>query len=282
MLASARSLLKQSPAAMWGARQVARAMSFSGAKTYSAMIRVRNEERYLEPAVLSILDSVSEIVVIDNRSTDRTPAIIERLVGAHPGKVRGVSYDHDVARPGAENKALYTSPGGPSSPRLLANFYNWCLAQCSQPFILKWDGDMIATATCRTALDAFRTDRHQVLYFFGVNIFRDGRRALANYPIADDEPRVFYRRNARYVAWEGGSCEGLLTPFMRPELGLVTHAEQPLYVHMKYCKADAFTNESNDEQLYSKSVNLPGAPVEQPILDAVERWRLMDGVPGER
>jgi len=244
------------------------------------MIRVRNEERYLEPSVLSILDHVDEIVIIDNKSTDGTSEIIDDLRRAHPEKIRGVSYDHDVALPGAENLELFRSPGGPESPRLLANYYNWCLEHCTHPFILKWDGDMVATAAFETALAAFRTAQHQILYFLGINLFEDGRRALANYPIADDEPRLFYRRGARYVGWEG-ACEGLASPFMRPSLGLEAHVDVPLYVHLKFCKADAFINESSDERENSMSMNTPGDAVDQSILDAVARWDLVDrGGPG--
>ena len=51
-----------------------------GAKTISAMTRIRNEEEFLEEAVLSIIDIFDEIILIDNLSDDKTPAIISALV----------------------------------------------------------------------------------------------------------------------------------------------------------------------------------------------------------
>ncbi len=44
----------------------------------SALMRVRDEEWWIEPSILSIKDLVNEYVIMD-ASTDRTPEIIEGL-----------------------------------------------------------------------------------------------------------------------------------------------------------------------------------------------------------
>jgi glycosyltransferase involved in cell wall biosynthesis len=265
------------PLAVHAKRRVIRARAFKGTKAYSAMVRVRNEERYLEPCVLSIVDHVDEVVIIDNRSTDGTAGIIAALAAAYPDKVRPAYYDHDIALQGEQNLALFRSPGGRASPRLLANYYNWCLSKCSNPFIIKWDGDMVATDELAGALDAFRDAEEQILCFFGVNLFGDFRHLLASCAIAGEEPRVFSRRGARYVGYDG-PCEGLTSPFLYEEIGLVAHCDVPLYVHLKFCKThDAFLNESSDEAELSRSMARPGVPADQRILDTVARWRLDRG-----
>jgi Glycosyl transferase family 2 len=260
----------------WGARRLAGVTPFSGTKQYSAMIRVRNEERYLEPCVLSIVEHVDEVVIIDNRSTDRTPEVVDALCRRYPDKVRGERYEHDVALPGAEDRALLQTPGGAASPRLLANFYNWCVDRCTYPFIVKWDGDMVATSDLGSTFASFRTATEQVMFFFGVNVFRDGRHAVAGVPIADDEPRVFYRRYAEYAPWVGG-CEVLESVLLRPRFGLVAHVDRPLYVHMKFCKDGTFANESPDDAAESTAADVPGEPLDATALETIDRWQLANG-----
>ena len=108
------------------------------------MLRVKNEEDFIEPCVLSIIDLVERVVIIDNLSTDATPAIVQRLAQQHPGKIASYSYEHQIARVGKDNEEL-AAQGNNQSPCLLANFYNFCLSKCRTNFVLKWDGDMIAS-----------------------------------------------------------------------------------------------------------------------------------------
>src|SRR5438105_10685650 len=114
-------------------------------KRISAMLRVKNEEAFLRVAVESIVDLCDEVVIIDNASTDSTATIARELARANPDRVRVCIYEHDVARVGSENRELIATAGGRRSPRLLSNYYNWCLRRCRMNFVLKWAGDMIAT-----------------------------------------------------------------------------------------------------------------------------------------
>jgi len=140
-------------------------------KPISALIRVRNGEEFLEPAIESIIAFVDEVVVVNNCSHDNTPRIIERLAGRHPSIVRSLQYDHDVATVGEESAALFRSD--PRSPRLLHNYNNWCIAQCSYPFILKWDDDMIATGELTEEIKKFRCSPYLQFDFGGENVASD-------------------------------------------------------------------------------------------------------------
>jgi hypothetical protein len=115
----------------------------SSPRRISAMLRVRDEEEFLHAAVSSIADLVDEIVLVDNQSTDRTPEIVRQLASEHSDKVAVHAYPHPVARVGAEQAAAARGRRE-AGVRTLAEYYNWCLARCREPFVLKWDGDMIA------------------------------------------------------------------------------------------------------------------------------------------
>src|ERR1051326_4331672 len=65
----------------------------------SAFIRCRNEEEFIVASILSAYRVFDEIVVILNRSTDRTRELVQDLMTDHP-KIRLAEYDFDVAPAG--------------------------------------------------------------------------------------------------------------------------------------------------------------------------------------
>jgi glycosyltransferase involved in cell wall biosynthesis len=134
------------------------------------MIRIRNEVEFLEAAVRSLEPLVDEVVLIDNLSSDGTADIIRRLESRFQDTILAYRYDHDVVRVGGETWKLATEPVGARSPRLLSNYYNWCLQRCSGPYILKWDGDMIALESLQRELQRWKRGGSQVLVMQGVNV----------------------------------------------------------------------------------------------------------------
>ena len=91
----------------------------------SAVVRVKNEEEWIEPSLLSVSEAVDELIVVDNGSTDRTPEILARVSRVLGPKLRLFS------RPGLDHVALS----------------NFALAQASYRWALKWDGDFVARTT---------------------------------------------------------------------------------------------------------------------------------------
>jgi glycosyltransferase involved in cell wall biosynthesis len=61
---------------------------------------VRNEDLYIERVLLNALDFCDKIIVVDHRSTDNTPDILERLQRQHPKievhRVDDASVSHDL------------------------------------------------------------------------------------------------------------------------------------------------------------------------------------------
>ncbi len=248
--------------------------AFRGRKRISAMMRVRNEEQFIEAAILSIIDHVDEVVIIDNMSDDQTPKIISRLADKYPGKIRALVYPHKVARYGEENRKLASTSKGRRSPALLSNFYNWCVAQCQYPFILKWDGDTVATNEFGVEMEKFRTARAQSLWHTGVNLHENRTCLISGRPFEDMEPRLFPRTLSKYDNGLG-YCEELKSPFIHGEDNIyVDRCETPLYVHMKFCKVDKFSNMSEDIQERERQNNQVGQVADQNIIETVAKWNL--------
>ena len=268
-----------------------------GQKQVSAMVRVRNEEEFLYPAVQSIVDYVDEIVVVDNLSTDRSSLIIEALRREHPDKVVYYRYPYEVRKVGRENWELALSAEGRSSPHLSANYYNWCMRRCTKPFILKWDGDMIATDAFYASIREWRLLNWPVMIFHGANVHPDMEHLIAAKSANRDmlmasltvpglpswatsltydhpEPRLFPRFLARYDSSKGWT-QRLSSPF-RDQFGprCCYRIHEPCFLHLKFCKRDPYSGYSSDlKEVISSNVTV-GPRLSRQELQLVRRWRI--------
>lgn len=270
----------------------------------SAMLRVRNEEEFLEAAVESIAGHVSELLLVDNLSTDRTPAIIETLQRRYPAKVRSLSYPFAIRRVGKEHWDLATSPTERTSPHLSSSFYNWSLEQCRHPFVLKWDGDMIATPAFVEALARWQASPRPVLMFSGENVHPD-RRHLIRARVSDretllrrlsvpglpgwvthltrdaKEPRIFPRFAARYddaIRW----TQQLDSPFVHRDFRRRARVvvEPSCFLHMKFCKRDALANYSDDLRDVIEGNIAVGESLSAEAMSLLGRFGLLDTAAG--
>jgi glycosyltransferase involved in cell wall biosynthesis len=267
-----------------------------GRKQVSAMVRVRNEEDFLYPAVESIVDYVDEIVIVDNVSTDRTPLIIEALRREHPDKVVYYQYPHEIRKVGRENWELASSPEGRSSPHLSANYYNWCLRRCTKPFILKWDGDMIATEAFYRALEEWRLSYKPIMVFHGANVHpdmehlvaakvSDREKLMASLTVAgfprwvtsltydSSEPRLFPRLLAKYDKSLGWT-QRLSSPYLDLFGSRCCHRVQDAcFLHLKFCKRDPYSGYSPDlREVISANVTV-GPPLSREARQLLHRWQ---------
>ena len=234
------------------------------------MLRAKNEEEFLRVAATSIVDAVDEIVLVDNQSSDRTADIAAELAREFPGKVVCFSYPHSVSRVGAETRALLRDSGA-QAVGLSAIFYNWCLARCGNPYVLKWDADMVATDELSREIEAWRSSGDHFLCFRGANIHPD-RAHLAASKITDPvllqqklplqdvpewatalsydslEPRLFPRQGAEFRS-DSGWTQRLWSPQLdwTPEgVPLTRAAQTACFLHLKLCKRNPFSNYSED------------------------------------
>jgi hypothetical protein len=254
------------------------------------MLRVRDEEEFLAAAVRSIASCVDEIVIVDNLSRDATPGIIEALAAELPGKIVSFHYTHEVRRVGQET--WEQSEGDANSPHLSSSYYNWCLERCTQPYVLKWDGDMLALDGFAESVSRWRRSQQEVLVMHGANVHPDrahliSARTREREPLLEQlrvpglprwvtsltydypEPRLFPRVGARYhsdLRW----TQSLASPCLGDgREGCIERAEGPQYLHMKFVKRDPYANYSPD-----LAAVIAGNIARGPVLDAAMRETL--------
>jgi hypothetical protein len=270
-----------------------------GRKEISAMIRVKNEEEFLSAAVHSILELVDEVVLIDNLSSDTTPQIICELKAAYPEKVRTFSYPYEILKVGKETWDYSTNPAKRNSPHLSANFYTWCLARCSRPYILKWDADMIALENFTHSLARWQQEKKPVLSFFGLNVHpnrscylaprcTDRERLLAQLieptlpwwvtVLTRDslEPRVFPHRFTCFGLGKHWT-QGLDTPCLDRGVGkkLELRLEDANFLHLKFCKQDPLANYSSDLKQVIAANIMEGPPLDGEARVILEQYDLL-------
>ena len=269
-----------------------------GAKQITAMVRVKNEEEFLYPSLKSILDQVDEVVLVDNLSTDQTQSIIRSFERESPTKVRSYQYNYELRKRGREHWKLSSTPGGRSSPHLIANYYNWCLKKCSKPYVLKWDGDMIATEAFYGALEQWRQTGAAILKITGANVHAD-RGHLIGAKSSDTTRLAEHLSVARVPSWISSMshtyahpqlfpsflasfgfdtwwAESFHSPFLRRglEKRFVLKIDEPCFLHLKFCKRDPYSDYSADF-LEMVTSNLTVGPVLRPEWqELLRRWKV--------
>ncbi|WP_299053500.1 hypothetical protein [uncultured Nocardioides sp.] len=106
------------------------------------VLRVKDEARSLPWVLPPLLRTATEVVLVDNGSTDGTPDVARRVADATGlgGKLTVTEYPFQVSRCGPEH--LYTPA---DSVHSLVWFYSWSFAHLSTTYSVKWDGDMVLT-----------------------------------------------------------------------------------------------------------------------------------------
>ena len=252
---------------------LAHALAGRPPKNISAIIRVKNEVEFLERSINSVIDLVDELVIVDNCSVDGSAAVIAEFSIRFPQKVRPFSYPHKMARYGEETLSLAATAEGKKSPSFLPNYYNWCAARCMGPYILKWDGDTIATGALPAALERFRQSKMQILCHTGINLHPDRDCYIAGRPFEDMEPRLFFKPFSKYNNYLG-YVETLWSPYIFHYPSFLEIEREPLYFHMKFCKADRFSNMSHDLQIRESAMSGRGDPLPESLREQVRKLGL--------
>jgi hypothetical protein len=210
------------------------------------------------------------LVIVDNCSSDGSDRIIADFAKRFPEKVKTYVYPHQLARYGEEMLALAATKEGKQSPAFLPNYYNWSTALCDGPYVLKWDGDTIATEALATTLERFRQSKAQILCHTGINVHPDRACYIAGRPLEDMEPRLFYKRFSTYNNFLE-YVETLWSPYYWYFTYFTEFESEPLYFHMKFCKADRFSNISKDLQIKETAMSGCGDPLPYYLKKQVDR-----------
>lgn len=187
------------------------------------LLRLKNEEEWIEPSIQSI-QWADLIVCCFQNSTDRTEEIVRDTSDSL--KTLVYHYPHD-SRP--------NGPGHDEQPYDQYNrayFYNWCYYRTATNYIVKWDGDMVAQDGLERCLrDAY--GNYDTVFFYGTDIVieEDKYYVKQSRPFCSNEPRMFRARESQ--PWRTGRyCEAFAYSTRR-SLCL----ESSLFLHFKWSKS---------------------------------------------
>jgi len=104
----------------------------------SILLRVKNEEKNIRNCILSIVDIVDEVIVVNNNSNDNTQLILNELENLYHN-IFVYKYNINIPKVGKENQDNINS----KNKNTIALYYNWCLSKVTRRYCIKWDGDFI-------------------------------------------------------------------------------------------------------------------------------------------
>jgi len=192
-------------------------------KGVSAMLRLKDEEEFIKPCLLSIKDFFDEIVVTLNNCTDRTPQIIAEL---NLPQVKVFDYPFRLHH------------NGPGHNRIPENsihdnsyFYNWTLNKTSFQHVCKWDGDMVALPTMNKRVKR-TVCKSNVVRIAEFNIAGDELTYLSKETPLKSEPR-FFRVDEHTFYKQGDICEYFDHGYKNKVLTI----DEPVCLHFKNAKS---------------------------------------------
>lgn len=131
----------------------------------SGLMRVKDEEEYVEASIDSVIDALDELIICYQKCTDRTPEILERKQREYPDKIKlyyyaPKVYSHNLT---PEEYAYACSLPG-DSPYLLSGYYNYTLSKATYRYAVKIDADQVYfTERMQEICDAYRSDKQEKL-----------------------------------------------------------------------------------------------------------------------
>lgn len=159
------------------------------------MMRIKNEEDWIEPSVRSIVDFADEIIIVDNGSDDRTIDIIRELESIFETKIK-----------------LFIKPDLNQ-----IDLSNYALSKTSYKYIMRWDGDMVARTSgpfnilhLRDKILKLHRHKYYVIYLSHIQLTGDLLHQDPEEEIHEENYLHTYSNKAKYIF--SGKFESLKVP----------------------------------------------------------------------
>jgi len=164
-------------------------------KGISVMMRVKNEERWIETSIKSIVNIADEIIIADNGSTDSTLEVVNRLVVQYSPKI-----------------VLYNLPGYD-----ICDLSNALLDKTHYYWVLRWDADFVARTSGEINIYDFRKrilslsrQKYYVIYLNRINLYVDLLHQWSDHPTYFENYMHVFTEESCYKRF--GMYEVLVTP----------------------------------------------------------------------
>ena len=194
----------------------------------SILLRIKNEESTIKNAILSIVDLVDEIIVVNNMSTDRTKDIIMDLESKYEN-IYCYNYNLIIPKVGIEHIKYINN----NSENTLGTYYNWCLSKATKRYCIKWDGDFIGIRNnFKRIIDIYdlKNNTEQLsIWFTGASLYYN---KYVNLNSWYDEFRVITKtKNAKWENWMG--CETITNYVWASEKMYIFPSKENIKVTLK-------------------------------------------------
>lgn len=183
----------------------------------SAIYRVKNGASYLELSLTSILPLVSEIVLVDNNSTDETKKIFDTFAEKHRGAIsfKYYCYKKDLAIAGK-----YYHRHKIEGRSNLSDLYNFSFQKGTQDYLMKVDAHYIFTHNGLRAIQRTLEKNPDIIYYRGIEIF--GKSLSV-------EPQIFRKD----LAWQFVETEKYEMVRFKQKIRKKSVIFTPTFIHLK-------------------------------------------------
>jgi len=198
----------------------------------SGLMRLCNEEDYLDMVIESHLPFLDELVIVYNRCTDRTPEIAHAFQARYPDKIACYAYPYPAHPPSSPGHV--SSP--PTSPRSDVNYSNFALSRTTCRYCVKVDGDHIAVPKAFGRLtDWVRREKPRAFVtFLGINLWESGGRAY----VRRDLPFCGTNGDIGFFPVDRWTRFAHLAKYSRPVHAVPTIRSGVAFFHIKGMKRD--------------------------------------------
>ena len=135
--------------------------------TLSAVYRVKNAEPFLYMSIYSIAPICSEIIIVDNNSSDNTLEIAEKIKSELKSRVnvKIYSYKQELAIAGQNYSTELETKGS------LAEYYTYCFSKATSDYVMKCDAHLLYNPKGLLAIQTKLVKSPRIIIFRGVEIF---------------------------------------------------------------------------------------------------------------
>ncbi len=135
----------------------------------SWVARLKNADYFLKKCLESHIPFIDELILVDNKSTDKTKDICKELKNKYPNKVKFYEYPYIVNPPSDENDQIPTN-----SIHSLAYYYNWCFSKTKYSHVMKVDDDnfLIKEKWWEIRKQSLSSKKYYNIYW-GINLIKD-------------------------------------------------------------------------------------------------------------
>ncbi|MGL6308667.1 glycosyltransferase family 2 protein [Aeromonas veronii] len=188
--------------------------------TLSAVFRVKNAETYLELSVTSIALICSEIIIVDNNSSDRTLEIANEIKDklSNICDVKIYSYNKELAIAGENYGRFLTKENS------LASYYDFAFSKATSEYVMKADAHLLYVPKALIKIQDMLKKNKRVIIFRGVEV----------YGMKLSFERYIFKNDGTYSFVDGIFYEELKFNYRLSKLEqLLSTVFMPCFIHFK-------------------------------------------------